>query len=163
MSFSPFPSDTYRTSVLIPVGTCSARCLKYSCGALRNHMRVSLNEQEQFILQYLTENGCGVDACNTAFHDQFHARFGGKRKHTYYGAQLVYKAQKLLAAMASRGQLTRHIVVLAGCNQIPGMPNWVYSYTLPEEIKNKTRSSQPRRNQLRVVASYNPNDHNFPR
>ena len=93
-----------------------------------------VHAQRQFVIEYLRRN-FEADACNQEFHDEFHALFGGARHETYWGAQTVYKAQRLLKAMADDGTLERYPVGLGG-NWQPGFPRWVYGYTLRDKNAN---------------------------
>lgn len=85
-----------------------------------------------FIVQYLKEN-TGVDVLDSVFHDEFYARFGGKRKEYAIGSQPVAKAQRWLSKMYREGQLDRGVIPLSSSAQ-PGFPNWVYGYTLRDKV-----------------------------
>ena len=85
-------------------------------------------EQVKFIQEYLGDNYV-TDVTDAKFHDEFHEKFGGKRKETNWGAAPVYKAQRLLEDMYHAGMLDRGIVTL-GANWQPGFPKWAYGYTL---------------------------------
>jgi hypothetical protein len=90
-----------------------------------------MNEQEQWIIDWL--NGRPhekIDACDEEFHEAFHQRFGGARAQTYFGAQRVYKAQRLLAQMYRDGKLKRFVDGLSGMGD--GWPRWVYVYELED-------------------------------
>lgn len=88
--------------------------------------------QRQFILAYLAKHTY-TDACDQLFHDEFFLLFGGARHETFWGAQTVYKAQKLLKKMYDEGTLDRGSIGL-GANWQPGFPRWVYTYAI-----NRTR------------------------
>ena len=89
--------------------------------------------KEQFILDWLKSER-GADALNSGFHAAYHEKFGGRRHECYWGAQTVYEAQKLMAAMAKEGKLNRGRVGLS-TNWQPGFPKWVWCYRLPEGDK----------------------------
>jgi len=86
-----------------------------------------MNEQTEFIIEYLKRNGY-TDVTDEKFHDEFHLKFGGKRKWHFFGASPVYKAQRLLTKMWKDGILDRGILSLSEHEQ--GFPNWVYGYSL---------------------------------
>lgn len=90
---------------------------------------MSTEEQEKFIIDYIGEHGL-VDVIAQDFHEQFLKKFGGKYKETMYGAQPVYKAQRLLSRMYKEKILDRRIVGLP--EHISGFSNWVYVYGLRE-------------------------------
>jgi len=90
-----------------------------------------MNEQEQWIIEWLKERPFeGIDACDEFFHEAFWQRFGGARAQTHFGAQRVYKAQRLLAQMYRAGKLRRFVSSLEGMGA--GWPRWVYVYTLED-------------------------------
>ena len=86
------------------------------------------NDIRDFIMAYLAENHC-TDATDEKFHEEFYQRFGGKRKETYFGAQMVYKAQRWLKRMCDEKLLQRKRF---GISDAPadGFPTWVYMYSL---------------------------------
>jgi len=85
---------------------------------------------EKFIISYLTEN-YATDALDEKFHEQFYQEFGGKRQETFYGAQMVYKAQHWLNKMYKEKTLNRRRISFGETEKgASGYPNWVYSYTL---------------------------------
>ena len=86
----------------------------------------SIDEQKQFIIEYLKEHGC-ANVVMTHFHDTFHEKFGGKRKETLWGAMPVYKAQRLLGHMESEGILSRYLISM---ERRAGFSTWVYDYML---------------------------------
>lgn len=81
-----------------------------------------------FILSYLTENPC-TDATDQEFHEEFYQRFGGKRQATFYGAQVVYKAQRWLRRMSEEKLLERKRFGIVDA-PADGFPKWVYVYSL---------------------------------
>ena len=93
-------------------------------------------EQELFVIEYL-ESHHGTDACDAEFHAEFHERFGGKFEHKNFGAQPVFKAQRLLARMAKNGILERVIVGMSYAQAEPGFPRWVYVYYLNNDHDNQ--------------------------
>lgn len=88
----------------------------------------------EFVIEWL-QNNLGADACNEAFHDAFHERFGGKRKQYLWGAMPVHKAMRLLSKMHREGVLERGRTKL-GMWDHPGMPRWVYWYRLKPLLPN---------------------------
>lgn len=93
-------------------------------------MKNDRESREKFVIDYLKVHHT-ADALNAEFHDLFYERFGGKRKLPYYGAQLVYKAQRLLASMERQGILDRIRQPLP--EHLSGFPNWVYVYGIKTE------------------------------
>lgn len=89
-------------------------------------------EKEQWIREWLKKE-CTANACNTAFHEAYFQKFGGKRNETYWGAQMVYEVQRLMAKMAKEGKLLRFPIGL-GTNWQPGFPKWVWGYFLPGRL-----------------------------
>lgn len=96
---------------------------------------MTLKERQQFwIVQYLNEH-LEASVVNRDFHDKFFATFGGKQKIYMWGACPVENAMKLLASMVKEGQLIRKRIGLHG---LPGYPKWVYSYYLPDHLKENS-------------------------
>lgn len=87
------------------------------------------NNKEIFIINYLKKH-VTVDACNENFHDEFFNQFGGKRKQTFFGAQPIYKAMRLLSKMYKENKIDRTIISLP--DHLSGFPNWIYVYSLKE-------------------------------
>lgn len=83
---------------------------------------------KDWIFDYISEHG-GASATDERFHDEFHRHFGGKFQPTFYGAQLVYKAQRYLKEMYDEGLLDRRVMT-SGAENISGFPNWEYVYFL---------------------------------
>lgn len=81
----------------------------------------------EFVLMWMRGNA-GADVCNQAFHDSFHALFGGKRVEKVWGAMPVHKAMRLLREMHREGVLERSRVRLG--DGLVGFPSWIYSYRL---------------------------------
>lgn len=89
-------------------------------------------ETEEFVMEYLKTNH-STDIYDQQFHDDFHERFGGKRKEYMFGSSPVYKAQRVLTRIHKQGKIDRFRISLSG--QESGFRNWVYSYTLPDGDK----------------------------
>ena len=87
----------------------------------------STSDQRRWILEYLLKE-VSASAVDQQFHEGFHELFGGSRKTTFWGAQPVRKAQRLLLEMCREGLLERGVISLHE-HEI-GFPNWVYGYTL---------------------------------
>ena len=90
-------------------------------------------EVQSFITRYLEINHT-ASAVDERFHDEFYARFGGRRKETLWGAMPVAAAQLWLKKLHDQGIVTRCRVGL-GCNWQPGFPKWVYVYSLSKGEK----------------------------
>lgn len=82
---------------------------------------------EEWIVEYLHQN-MEASAVNKDFHEKFHQKFGGRKKETFFGAEPVAKAQATLAAMYNKGTVIRRRIGIQ--NWQPGMPKWVYSYSV---------------------------------
>lgn len=93
--------------------------------------RVSQAERWDWILSWFKIEGhYSADAVNQDFHEDYHNKFPSyKRRETYWGAEPVDQAQYDLAEMYKSGFLERGRVSL-GANWQPGLPKWVYGYTL---------------------------------
>lgn len=83
---------------------------------------------QAFIEEYLRRESY-VDALDQAFHEQFTARFGGKRNEVNWGAETNALAMLMLKRMYDMGMLERDVVTLDTGWQ-PGFPRWVYGYSL---------------------------------
>ena len=86
---------------------------------------------EQWVIDYVSKNP-GVSVTDEKFHEEFYQNFGGARKETFFGAQPVDKAMKLLKDLEKRGHLSRSIIGLAG-NWQPGFPKWNYVYFIEDK------------------------------
>lgn len=89
---------------------------------------MTVQDKRDFIIGYLAEAGASASATDQHFHERWHARFGGTRKETLFGAQPVRNAMHHLRMMHREGLLRRSKVAL-GWNWQPGFPKWVYVYT----------------------------------
>ena len=86
------------------------------------------NDIRDFITAYLSTHPI-TDATDQEFHEQFYQRYGGKRQETFYGAQMVYKAQLWLKRMYDEKTLRRKRFSLGEVGA-DGFPKWVYTYSL---------------------------------
>ena len=84
---------------------------------------------EEWIVEYIKQN-YQVSATDQPFHEAFFAEFGGKRKETCFGAQLVYKAQRRLKKLWEKDVLERHQHKLGMGTEFP---RWVYVYRIREQ------------------------------
>lgn len=90
-----------------------------------------VNRQE-WIREWIAANAC-ADALNLEFHEAYHKRFPEyRRKETFWGAQMVYQAQKDLSEMYAAGILSRGRLGLS-TNWQPGFPKWVWAYMVKKE------------------------------
>lgn len=85
-------------------------------------------EMEAWVCDWLRRN-TEASVVNQQFHDDFHEAFGGTRKETYWGAQPVGKAMRVLGSLAKQRRVVVRTVGL-GANWQPGFPKWVRSYSL---------------------------------
>lgn len=97
----------------------------------------SQSSQVEWVIDWLTKN-IEASAVTQDFHEAFRFHFGGARKETYWGAQPVAKAMRLLAKMEKEGQLVRRRISLGG-NWQPGFPKWAISYSLKDCTEKGTQ------------------------
>jgi len=84
-------------------------------------------EIEEFIVAYLKQHGY-TDVTDSDFHDEFTAKFGGKRKNYVYGACPNQVAMRWLKRLYDQRALSRGRISL--CEHEKGFPNWVYGYSI---------------------------------
>lgn len=84
-------------------------------------------EIEQFIRGYLTRH-VATDRLDAQFHDEFSAKFGGKRIIYPFGACPNLLAMKWLKRLYDQGILKRWSIGIQA-HEV-GFPNWVYCYEL---------------------------------
>lgn len=97
--------------------------------------------EEQWVLEWL-KTGIEASAVNQQFHEDFYNKFGGARKETYWGAQPVHKAMRLLAKLHEEGKLERRRIGL-GLNWQPGFPKHCLSYSLPRPQEASQEKTEP--------------------
>ena len=83
---------------------------------------------DKWIVEYIRRN-YQVSATDQPLHEAFFAKFGGKRKEIYLGAQVVYKSQRKLKKLWEKDALERHRHKLGMGIEFP---RWVYVYRIRE-------------------------------
>lgn len=84
-------------------------------------------EIEQFIRDYLKRHTV-TDRLDAQFHDEFSAKFGGKRTIYPFGSCPNHLAMKWLKNLYEQGILNRYSVGIS--RHETGFPNWIYTYEL---------------------------------
>lgn len=82
----------------------------------------------EFVFMWMRDHPEGADVCSQAFHDAFHALFGGTRAVKFWGAMPVHKAMRLLRQMHREDVLERCRIKLG--DGLVGFPSWVYNYRI---------------------------------
>lgn len=92
-------------------------------------MKSNTDQRQDWVIEYI-RNNTEASAINQDFHEKFHAKFGGARKETFWGAQPVRAAQGILSKLAKDGILEARRISLGFAWQ-QGFPRHVLSYSLP--------------------------------
>lgn len=96
-------------------------------------------QRHEVILKYLREShaNASVDCLNRDFVDHYTETTGARYGVHMYGADKCPQLERDLATMKKQFLLVRHRVGIQGMAGM-GFPKWVWSYSLPKEVRNVT-------------------------
>lgn len=93
-------------------------------------------EREAWIMNWFEDpRNFATDCLNSPFHDAYHKAFPMyAREPKCWGASKVYKAMEDLNSLVDDNRLDKFRMGIPSGNWQPGLPKWVWSYTLPKPI-----------------------------